>query len=71
MQPYYKIVLECLQDVISYVEKQFGTIDRREEYVPEAKAEQPVEAGHEVDSGAAQDEPAERRSFFQRIGLKD
>ena len=62
---------ECLQDVISYVEKQFGTIDRREEYVPEAKAEQPVEAGHEVDSGAAQDEPAERRSFFQRIGLKD
>ena len=62
---------ECLQDVISYVEKQFGTIERREEYTPEVRAEEPVAEDSEAEAGSAQDEQSERRSFFQRIGLKD
>lgn len=33
---------ECLQDVMNYVSKQFGTIEKRQEYVPQQDAsEQP------------------------------
>ena len=35
---------EGLQDVIAYVQRQLGDIEERQEYVPEAKEEEVVEA---------------------------
>lgn len=38
---------EGLQDVIAYVQNELGDIEQRQERIPEAAAEQPVEDGEE------------------------
>ena len=45
---------QCLQDVMGYVEQQFGTIEQRQEYIPQS-ADEPQNA-EELLAGAAQEE---------------
>ena len=69
---------ECMQDVMSYVEQHFGSIEQREEYVPRVEAENAdgatldgVEGQEGADESSAEPEARERRSLFQRLGLKN
>ena len=58
---------ESLQDVMDYVKAHFGTIEERQEFVPEEKQEhdEPQAEAQENEEAA----PKEKVSFFKRIGL--
>lgn len=57
---------EGLQDVMSYVEQQLGTIEERQEWVPENQ--EPAAPAEET---VAEEEPKRKKGFFARIGKKD
>ncbi len=65
---------EGLEDVINYVKSQLGEIEERPEWTPapaeESEAEQVAEAPAEVTTEAQDEEPAKRKSLFERIGIK-
>ncbi len=57
---------EGLQDVMSYVEQQLGTIEERQEWVPENQ-----EIAAPAEETVAEEEPKRKKGFFARIGKKD
>ncbi len=57
---------EGLQDVMSYVEQQLGTIEERQEWVPENQ-----ETAAPAEEIVAEEEPKRKKGFFARIGKKD
>ncbi len=66
--------IEGLEDVIGYVKSQLGEIEERPEWTPAPVSEgdeesEPVEVA-ESEEDAQNEEPAKRKSLFERIGIK-
>ena len=68
----FKHFTEALGDVIGFVEQKFGTIEERQEWVPETSADEPKadEAVAEEQPQAEEEEP-KRRGLFSRFVKKD
>lgn len=55
---------EALNDVIGFVQNEVGTIEERQEWVPEQKEDAP---STEVEQSASQEAEPKKRGFFSRL----